>query len=266
MQNNLQKISLATAPKSVLKMIATAREKKDGGKETLAIINKAIDMTHDYIVNLYFERAHIYQLVYMTERDKLEGSDKRKQALALKNMEKYIRVIEMYIEQNNLKRWFHRLNKYFGKIYEYQGNYDKALEYYKKSLKYWKLDPEVVSDGYPRNYELKGCLASALIMSGDSEKGLKLAKDTYIAYEKTKEGRKLKKNDYTTWAIWRTGCVIYAANGLIKGKVKMDKERVLSWLNEAEKILNPPKSVKVWADFQFRKDEITALRKNLSGI
>ncbi|KKQ98212.1 MAG: hypothetical protein UT24_C0014G0026 [Candidatus Woesebacteria bacterium GW2011_GWB1_39_12] len=41
-------------------------------------------MTHDYIVNLYFERAHIFQLIYMTERDKLKKGNNKKKIDALK--------------------------------------------------------------------------------------------------------------------------------------------------------------------------------------
>jgi len=263
MDKLLNQISLETPPKKVLEIIAHAREKKYESEETLVLIEKAIDMTHDYIVNLYFERAHIYQLIYMTERDRLEKGDKRKLTEGLKKMEKYIRVTEKYIFGNNLKRWLHRIYRFYGKINEYKKSYKKAVYYYKKSLTYWKTDPEVVREGLPRNFELKGFLASAMIMAGEAKEGLKLAKSTYQVYEKTEEGRALKKKDYTTWAIWRTGCVIYAARGLIEGKVKMDKEEIVRWLTEAEMYLNPQKSVKVWADFAFRKDEIKALKKLL---
>lgn len=265
MTDNLQKINLSISPKRILKMVTIAREKKGGGRETLKLINKAIDMTHDYVVNLYFERAHIYQLSYMTERDRLEKGDEGKMNKALKKMEKYTKETEKYVVQNNLDRWFHRLYRFFGKINEYKENYKKAVYYYKRSLRHWKKDPEVVEKGVPRNLELNGFLASALIMSGEADKGLKLARKTYDRYESTKEGRDLKKKDYTTWAIWGTGCVIYAINGLIKGKAEMDKKEVLKWLNEAEKLLSPPKLTKVWADFQFRRDEIKALKRQLGN-
>jgi len=259
----LDEINLSTPPEKILKMISTVREEKDSEVDTILLINKAIDTTYDYIVNLYFERAHIYQLSYMNERDKLERGDKRKLKDSLKKMEEYVRETEKYISQNNLKRWFHRQYRFWGKISEYKGNYHKAVGYYKKSLKHWRTDPEVVSKGLPRKFELEGFLASALIMSGDVEKGMELAKKVYKKYESTFEGKGLKKKDYTTWAIWRTGVPIFAARALIEKKMVFKKEKILDWLNGAEKLLNPPKTIKTWADFQFRKDEIHALKKHL---
>jgi tetratricopeptide (TPR) repeat protein len=261
MDEKLPQINLSTPPDAILQMIAKEREKKDNQAQTRKLVDRAIEMLHDYIVNLYFERAHLYQLSYMTERDKLEKGNVKSKSESLKNMEKYIKETEKYIRSNGLKRWFHRLYRFYGKLSEYRKNYKKAISYYKRSLKYWKKDPEYVEKGVPRGLELEGFLASATILSGQSEKGLKMARETYDKYENTKMGKDLKRKDYTTWAIWRTGCVIYAVGAFVKGKVKMDKKEALKWLEEAEEILNPPKSVKTWADFGYRKDEIQALRR-----
>ncbi len=266
MNKFLQKIDLSTPPSKVLQTITVARERKNKGNETLELINKAISTTHDYIVNLYFERAHIFQLNIMTERDKLEKGDYKKKVDALKMMEKYIKETEKYIVENKLDRWLSRLYRFYGKLYEYKRNYKNAVEYYKKSLKYWKTDPEVVEKNIPRNFELEGFLSSSIIMSGNSEKGLKMAKKVYGKYELTKEGRDLKRKDYTTWAIWRTGVVIYAARGLIEGRLKRDVKEINNWLSEAEKLLYPPKNVKTWADFQYRRDEISALKQLLKKV
>lgn len=260
----LNKINLSTPPEKILEMVATLREKKHNEVDTILLINKTIDITYDYIVTLYFERAHIYQLSYMTERDKLEKRDNRVLKHSLKKMEEYVSETERYIMQNNLKRWFHRLYRFLGKISEYKGNYHKAVGYYKKSLKHWRTDPEVVSKGTPRGLELEGFLATAMIRSGKTEKGMKYAKRVYKKYESTPEGKRLKKKDYTTWAIWRAGVPIFVARGLIEKKKVFKKEKILDWLNDADKLLNPPKSIKTWADFQFRKDELTALKKLIS--
>ena len=262
----MNKINLETAPSEILQMIAASREKKDKTAETLKLVNSAINMLHDYIVTLYFERAHIYQLICMTERDRLYDGDSKKKTDALAKMKKYVAEAENYVLSNKLTRWFHRLYRFYGKVAEYKGDYKKAVSYYKKSLKFWKSDPEVVARGLPRNFELEGFLSSALIMSGDSEKGLKKAKIVYRKYETIKQGRQLKKKDYTTWAIWRTGCVIFVVRGVIEGKLKIDKKEILNWLTEAEKLLSPSKKVKLWADFQYRKDEIGALKKKLRAF
>jgi len=259
----LNDISLSTPPEKILKMISVLREKKDSDAETILLINKAIDITYDYIVSLLFERAHIYQLNYMTERDKLGGNEKTLK-YSLRKMEEYIHETEIYIKQNNLKRWFHRLYRFLGKVSEYNENYHKAVSYYKKSLKHWRTDPEVVSKGIPRGLELEGFLASALVMCGEVGGGLRLARKVYRKYENTVDGKRLKKQDYTTWAIWRAGIPIFVARGLVERGEKFDKEETLKWLENAEKLLNPPKTIKTWADFQYRKDEISSLKKELN--
>lgn len=262
----LNKINLSTPPEEILEMISVSREKRNNESDTIILINKAINTTYDYIVNLYFERAHIYQLSYMTERDKLGKGDIKKLNSSLRKMEEYIRETEKYIRQNSLERWLHRLYRFLGKISEYKGNYKDTVGYYKKSLKHWRTDPEVVSKGLPRVFELEGFLASALIMSGETEKGIRLAKKVYKEYEDKPEGRKLKKKDYTTWAIWRAGVPIFVARELVEKKVQFEKNEILAWLDDAEKLLNPPKTIKTWADFQFRKDEIHALKKRLEIV
>lgn len=266
LNQKLNKINLSTPPEKILQMISVLREKKNNKTGTLKLINKAIDTTHDYIVNLYFERVHIFQLVYMTERDGLKKGDKKKLGQALRGMEKYLGETEKYIKQNGLKRWLHRLFRFWGKVSEYKENYKDAVSYYRRSLKYWKTDPEVVNKGLPRGLELKGFLASALIMSGETQKAMKLAKKVYKKYEETPEGKILKKKDYTTWAIWRVGVPIFVARGLVNKKVEFKRGEILSWLNDAEKLLNPPKTIKTWADFQFRKDEINTLRREIEKI
>lgn len=263
MNRDLQKISLSTSPQEILEIIKVYREKKNKSKETLELIDKTINTTQNYIVDLYFERAHVFQLMYMTERDKLEGRDEKKMANALQNMEKHTEIARNYIVENKLNGWFHRLYRFLGKVSEYKKNYKKAIEFYKESLKYWRQDPEVITKKLPRNLELEGFLASSLIMSGKTEKGLKMAKDVYKKYEITKEGRNLKAKDYTTWAIWRTGCVIYVTRGLLERKLNLERAKILKWLDEADRFLHPKKSVNTWADFQFRRDEISALRARL---
>src|SRR3989344_3728751 len=179
---DLKLINMLTSPERILRMISTAREKKGKEEESLRIIEKAINTAHDYMVSLYFERAHIYQLLYMTERDKSEKGNKGKQGEALKKMEQYAIETEKYIKIYNLDRWFHRLYRFYGKLNEYKKNYSKAVEYYKKSLKYAMTDPEVVEKNIPRQMELEGFLASALIMSGRPVEGLRLTKSVYSRY------------------------------------------------------------------------------------
>jgi hypothetical protein len=84
-------------------MIAKKREKSGEVGEKLILINQAIEVAQDYIVNLFFEKAHIFQLAYMQERDKVgKLRDVEKQKYALKNMEKYVKEADEYIKENEL--------------------------------------------------------------------------------------------------------------------------------------------------------------------
>ena len=227
------------------------------------MVNSAIRAVQDFLVNLYFERIHLYQLKYMTQRNKLGRVDNGEKAEALKKMDECLEETKKYVKENDLARWRHRLYRFNGKLSEYSGDYKKAVGYYKKSLKFWKSDPEVKAKGLSRNLELEGFLSSALIMSGDAEKGLKMARKVYAKYENTPAGRRLKRNDYTTWAIWRTGVVLFVGRAFLESEAKFGKKEIVDWLCEAEKFLNPPRKVKTWADFQYRRDEILSLKKRL---
>ena len=56
---------------------------------------------------------------------------------------------------------------------------------------------------------------------------------------------------------------MFVARGVLDKKINMGKVEFLKWLNEAEGFLAPQKTVKTWADFQYRKDEISNVRKEL---
>jgi hypothetical protein len=140
------------------------------------------------------------------------------------------------------------------------------MKHYKKALTCWKKDPEVVQFKVPRWLELEGFLANSLMAAGEIKEGLKKAKLIYRKYDNTKDGINLKRNDYTTWAIWKSGIPIHALQKLIESGVKFNRIKYLEWLADAEIIFIRPRGTAVWADFGFRKKEIEALKRKLKEL
>jgi tetratricopeptide (TPR) repeat protein len=232
--------------------IASLREKKGNEGTTLAWIDEAIRRGHGFLVNLQFERILVFQHMVM------EGD---KEALA--KMEAATLVAFKYVRQNKLKEWKSRSYRFLGRLYDYKNQFTKATFAYKKALSLAHLDPEYIEKGIPRWLELEGFLSYSLIMSGRIKGGLDLAKRTYKKYNSDKEAKNLKTKDYYTWAIWKSGIPIRTVKALVEKKYVFDRSGMLAWINEAEKVVNPPSGSKIWGDFSLRRDEITSIKRRL---
>ncbi|MFC1710383.1 hypothetical protein ACFL0F_01850 [Patescibacteria group bacterium] len=152
---------------------------------------------------------------------------------------------------------------FLGRCSDYQKKYIKAIKHYQDAIETVKLDPEYI-DGFPRQLEYQAFLCYSVMMSGNVKKGLKLSQIAYRDFDNTKDGKRLKSKDYTTWAIWKTGIAIRAVNTLVDVNSKLlTKDEMIEWIDEAKELLTPPKGVKVWVDFGFRKTEVENIYKKL---
>ena len=262
---SFSKIDWNLSLKEISKKVMQAREIVGNQKRTVSVLDQAIDTVQDFIVNLYLEKASLFQLVYMEERDKLDKGNRKLMKLALKNLEEVVDLTQKHVTANGLDRWQSRVNRFYGRVRDYQEKYDEAIDFYKRALKFAKVDPEYKKEKTPRWLEYEAFIAYDVMKIGQTNKGLALSRALYNRFATGADGKFLKRKDYTTWAIWRTGVAIRAVEALINSGKKFDKKDALSWLAECEEILNPPKSIKTWADFKYRKNEIEALRKQLNA-
>ncbi|KKU04255.1 MAG: hypothetical protein UX88_C0002G0002 [Candidatus Woesebacteria bacterium GW2011_GWC2_47_16] len=251
----------------IQKKIASLREKKGKEKETLSLINKAINFGQGLVVNLMWDRALVYQHLAMQEDSKPERrKNLRKRGWALAKMEASVGSAGKYIKENGLKEWESRYYRFLGRVYDYKRDFAKSVTAYKKAIPLVRLDPEFIKKGYPRWLEIEGFLSYALLMSGRIKEGYSLARKTYNKFDNSPEGRSLKEKDYYTWAIWKSGVVVRTFGVFLLGKYTFDKGEILSWLSEAEKDLTPSKNIRIWGDFSLRKDEVAALKRKLQEI
>ncbi|MFZ5932696.1 MAG: tetratricopeptide repeat protein [Patescibacteria group bacterium] len=228
--------------------VASLREGKGKEKETLSLIERALRFGQGVVVNLLWERILVYQHLVM------QGNKK-----ALPKMEAATLAAGKYVKQNKLKEWESRSLRFLGRLYDYKGKFSESVKAYKKAIPLARLDPDFVKKGYPRWLELEGFLSSALIKSGKVNEGVNLAKKTFEKFNQSSEGKFLKKKDYYTWAIWKSGIAIRTIEAT-------HSKRFLSWLAEVGKDLNPPKGVKIWGDFSLRRDEIATLKRRVQNI
>lgn len=237
-------ITKSTSPEEVTKYISILREQKGKEKEVRKIINEALSFGHEFIVNLFFEEALTNQHLYMNDT-----SNKG----AIVDMQKSVLKAGFYINKYNLTKWQSRYFRFLGRIEDYKKNFKKSIFFYKKAIKYVNSDPEPF-----RVFELEGFLAFAILMLGNFKKGYSYSTDVYSRYTKTKIGVDLKKSDYFTWEVWRSGVAIRTVNALLENKVNFNLIEVTKWLKEVEVELN----VKGY-DFSYRKKELSDLKEKL---
>ena len=232
-------ITNTTSLEEIRQAIGKLREQKGKEKETLKLIEEALNFGNGFVVNLFFEEALTYQHFYMND-----NSNKN----ALSNMEKSILKASFYVNKYKLNEWNSRLFRFMGRIADYRKQYKKAISYYKKSIKFVNLDPEPF-----RIFELEAFLSYSIMMSGEYTKGLKLAKNIYNKFINSSDDQDLKKNDYNTWAIWMSGITIRTVNALIDKKINFNKIEIENWIKDTEKYLDKK------GEFSYRKAEIKEL-------
>lgn len=237
-------ITKSTSPEEITKQISVLREQKGKEKEVLKVINEALMFGHEFIANLFFEEALTNQHLYMND-----NSNKK----ALVDMQKAVLKVGFYINKYNLTKWRSRYFRFLGRIEDYNKNFKKSSFYYKKAIKYVNLDPEPF-----RVFELEGFLAFAILMSGDIKKGYKYSLDVYSKFTKTKTGKELKKKDYFTWEVWRSGIAIRTIGALLESKILINLDEIKRWISEVEIELN----VKGY-DFSYRRSELSELKEKL---
>ncbi len=244
--------------------IFSLREKGGHEKEALFWINKCIEFGTSFLVNLFFDRILVYQHIVISEDSKPEDKrNKEKRRKALANMEAATLFVAKYVKENKLKEWESRVYRFLGRLYDYKGEFSNAIESYKKSASLAHIDPEVKEKGYPRDLEIQGFLSSSLIMNGNFKEGADLASKTYKEFNESKKGLDLKRNDYYTWAVWKSGIAIRTLEAINHKKVNINKEEILSWLDESDRDLNIGGYIKQSNNFNIRKSEILALRRRL---
>ena len=255
------------SPDKLLAKIKKLREEKGKEKEVLKLIDKALGLGYEFILELFWEQALVFQHRIMAEETKPKH-DRNKVAIrrALKKWEEVVGEVKFYIERYDLDRWKSRLYRFMGRINDYKGKYGNAIREYKKAIKYVNKDPQVRYEKLPRILELDAFLSYSMMMSGEMKKGLELAKRTYEKFDKSKAGKSLKENDLPTWIIWKTGIAIRTIEAMISNKKSAKEHQVYKWFQEAERLVSKPVISDKWGgkvNFSFRRDEIEALRRKL---
>lgn len=250
--------------------IATIREEKGKSEETLKVIDQALGAAQDFVVTLILEKHIVYQHEVMEERAKpFSMQNENRIKLFTQKMEDAAKEAGTFVKQNKLDRWASRVQARLGRVADYKGEYKKAIRYYQKAIETADEDPEQKEEGIPRWLECQGFLAYSTLMSGKVAEGLAMSKRVYRKFDDTKEGKSLRRRDYPTWAIWKTGIPVRVGFWFIESGDGLSKKELLGWLKEAEGDLSVPKGSKRWigkVDFGFRKDEIASIRREITKL
>jgi len=272
----LTKVEVTSENLPVIRLeIAEIREHwglKNEALEAIRRVRKGTEKigAHEDVVDLFWEEYLIGIHLVMKARDKEGLWSLPLKAAGIANgytlMRSSAQDAQKYIEKHNVESKRARSGRYLGGVAVMEKRYKKAAEYFSHSaalfgeMKNW-------SDRVNR-LELLGFLAEGLILSGKAGEGLEIAKQTFKGYDEG-DGVKLRQEDYYTWAVWKSGCVIKAWHAVFARGVILDKEtqeEFLVMLDEADRITEIPEGVETWGDRSFtgRKNEIAAIRRQLS--
>lgn len=208
--------------------IQKLRETKGKEKESLHLINQTI-------INLLWEKALTYQHVY-----RHNGGDKK----VLVGMVESVSTARSYIDKYKIRESLPMYYLFLGKINDFKGKFNESVKCYKKA---------------PKTAEVEGHMAYSLIMSGKTNLGFKKAVKALKDIDYEKVYTDLKKKDYYTWAVWKSGIVVRVSAALIVKKVKFDRELVNKWIGICEKELKN-------GDFGYRRDELGKLKQKLKVL
>lgn len=252
--------------------VAKIREIKGREKETLRMAKWARDGAerigaHEDVVDLIWEEYLVGKHMVMHARD-----EKRLWNLPLKvkgiaqgflHMRHSANEGEAYIREHNVSSRQPRSGRFLGEVAMLQKDYGSAKEYFTKSVELFnKMDNW---RDRVNALELSGFLAEATILSGEPERGVALARKTFLAYD-TGDGERLKNEDYYTWAVWKSGCIIKAWHALLATGIPLNeglKQGMQDVLIDVETVFEVPEGVVIWGDFTTRKNEIEAIKREL---
>ena len=242
--------------------IGQMREQKGKEEETLAeitrVLPKAIALgPNEHVVHLYWESHLVNQHLIMFELEKPdEERDVNVMDKALKEMEKASLAADEYITTHNLADFKKESHRFLGKVADYKGDYPLAQRHYEEMA---KLYEEI---GHPRRLEAYAVLARVLIMQGRITEGIDLGRQTYQDFDQSKDGIDLRNEDFSTWAVWKSGAATHVAQSLLTtGEATFFKETIIDWLLDAKKIVEDPRN-----SYRIRVGEIESLLERIQAL
>lgn len=246
---------------------ASLREQRGRQKEALAEVRAIRERLHEEVVDLYWEEYLIGKHMIMEARNlrglwnlplKVKGV-----AEGFLLMRRSAVEAQRYIDKYKVEGKRPRSGRFLGEVEMLSRRYGKAAKLFRESVRLFNK----MEDWSQRvnALELSGFLAEALILGGKTQEGIEIARKTFKAYDEG-DGKKLRKNDYYTWAVWKSGCVIKVWHALLAKRPLLNIETVqelTQMLNEADRILVIPEGEETWGDrnFEMRKQEIEAIKR-----
>lgn len=139
-----------------------------------------------------------------------------------------------------------KAHRFMGRAYTYANDHRSAETEYSTARDLLR------QSGDPRYLEVAGFLAESMVRNGRASDGLSLAYQTFDEYDQP-PALTLKKVDYYTWAVWRSGIFPRLIAALDELKIDYDKLKVKSYLDKSQEFLNDPQK------FAYRVSEINSI-------
>lgn len=226
---------------------------------------------HEDVVDWYWEEYLIGKHFVMRARDERSLNRIQKSYFALRGlamMRSMALEAHAYINRNSVETKRTRSHRFVGEVSMLSKDYRKAIEHFRPAIESFNQMDDPIER--TNALELSGFLAEALILSGQTQEGLRLARKTFVAYD-SGDGALRKEQDYYTWAVWKSGCVTKVWNAILNKRVPLEdstRSELIEMLNKADKITFFANGETTWGDlsFEMRKDEIASIRGRIGQI
>ena len=271
----------------ILIEIGKKREDKDRQKEALQDIRNELPRfkeaeLHEGVVNLYWNEYLVGKHFAMHARDTggLSPGKIYEQAAGFFRMRSSAKkALEYYeghaedIEEQIAAYLSARSNRFLGEVsmmesVKLRRAPRKAEEHFARAVEEFEGMAELKHR--INALELSGFLAEAMVLNGEIDEGIELAKETFKKYDEG-DGAELKELDYYTWAVWKSGCATKISHAIIQKGVDMSdetKEEILQILNESNDLLVIPENEETWGDknFLIRKLDVETARVRIDSM
>jgi hypothetical protein len=252
--------------------MAVLREQKGEDFKALTLVRKIRKAaegleSHEDVVNAYWEEYLIGKHLLMQARDEAKNPF-RKGILGTYGfylMRTSSKEALKYTNEHNVDSLKPRTHRFLGEVDMFSRRYDSAVSHFQEGIKLFEKveDPTVRWNAL----EFSGFLAEALVLSGKTEAGITLTKETFVKYDEG-DGLLMKEASYYQWAVWKSGCIAKLWNAILIKKVSLDETtgselKNMLFLGESLLVFLDGSEEKGGLNFNIRKAEFARLKKEV---
>jgi len=135
-------------------------------------------------------------------------------------------------------------HRFLGRAYTYNSQHESAKTEYQNAINLLQASQD------PRYLEVAGFLSETLVRTGEVDRGLTLAIETFAGYDTDLLALTLQQKDEYVYLVWRTGVFPRLLVAFNEVQSEYDKTLIKTYLEKSKSLLTDPDK------YAYRLDEI----------